>query len=45
MNDFYEDLKKYFENNTREKILEDWSKTQHLDDVGPTIEEFLENID
>jgi hypothetical protein len=40
---FYEKLKEYFENTPREKVLEDWNKSAHLDNVGPTIDEFLEN--
>jgi hypothetical protein len=40
---FYEKLKEYFENTPREKVLEDWNKSAHLDNVGPTIDEFIEN--
>jgi hypothetical protein len=40
---FYEKLKEYFENTPREKVLEDWNKSAHLDKVGPTVEEFIEN--
>jgi hypothetical protein len=40
---FYEKLKEYFENTPREKVLEDWNKSAHLDNVGPTVDEFLEN--
>lgn len=42
-NDFFEELKKYFENTPREKVLEDWAKTEELDEIGPTIEEFLQS--
>lgn len=35
-----EELKKYFESTSREKILEDWEKSAEFDNVGPTIEEF-----
>jgi hypothetical protein len=41
---FYEDLLKYFETTPREKVLEDWNKSAHLDNVRPTVNEFLENI-
>jgi hypothetical protein len=40
---FYEKLKEYFENTPREKVLEDWNKSAHLDKVGPTVDEFIEN--
>jgi hypothetical protein len=40
---FYEKLKEYFENTPREKVLEDWNKSAHLDNVGPTVDEFIEN--
>ncbi|OFX43736.1 MAG: hypothetical protein A2046_05795 [Bacteroidetes bacterium GWA2_30_7] len=43
MNNFFEELKKYFEGNTREKVLEDWAKSAEFDKVGPTVEEFLHN--
>lgn len=31
----------YFENTPKEKVLEDWVKSEALDEVGPTMEEFL----
>jgi hypothetical protein len=40
---FYEDLKKHFENTPREKLLEEWEKSAESDKVGPTVEEFLNN--
>jgi hypothetical protein len=43
MNNFFEDLKKYFETTSQEKILEDWSKSEEFDKIGPTVEEFLIN--
>jgi hypothetical protein len=43
MNNFFEDLKKYFEVTPREKVLEDWAKSAEFDKVGPTVEEFLHN--
>lgn len=43
MNNFFEELKKYFEVTPREKVLEDWSKSAEFDKVGPTVEEFLHN--
>lgn len=35
------ELKEYFNNTPSEKINSDWEKTKHLDDIGPTVEEFL----
>jgi hypothetical protein len=40
---FYEKLKEYFEKTPREKVLEDWNKSAHLNNVGPTVDEFIEN--
>ncbi len=43
---FVEQLKNYFDSTPREKILEDWKKSEHLDSVGITVEEFIKiNID
>ncbi|MDP3441815.1 MAG: hypothetical protein Q8T08_03050 [Ignavibacteria bacterium] len=43
MNNFLEELKKYFEATPQDKILEDWAKSADHDNVGPTIEEFIKN--
>ena len=40
---FYEKLVEYFKNTPREKVLEDWNKTAECDNIGPTVEEFLDN--
>ena len=40
-NNFYEELKHYFETTPREKVLEDWNKSVEFDKIGPTVEEFL----
>jgi hypothetical protein len=42
---FYEKLKEYFNTTPREKVLEDWNKSAHLNNVGPTVDEFLKNSD
>lgn len=44
MSNFYEELKKYFENTPKEKILADWEKTKHLDNVGPTVDEYFNYV-
>ena len=41
MYNFFNDLKKYFESTPRDKILADWAKSEKMDEVGPTVEEFL----
>jgi hypothetical protein len=41
--DIFENLKEYYKNTPRAKVLEDWNKSSHLDKVGPTVDEFLEN--
>lgn len=40
---FYEQLLEYFKNTPKEKVLEAWNKSAALDNIGPTVEEFLEN--
>ena len=46
MNNFFEELKKYFEVSSQEKILEDWAKYDTLENnVGPTVEDFLFNCE
>ena len=41
MDNIFENLKKYLESNSRSKVLEDWSRTENSDKIGPTIDEFL----
>lgn len=43
MNDFFEKLKKYFEETPQEKIEEDWSRSSEFDKIGTTVEDFLVN--
>lgn len=43
MSNFFDDLIKYFRETPREKVLEDWAKSEALDVVGPTFKEFLDN--
>ena len=44
MNNFFEELKKYFEVTPREKVLEDWAKSAEFDKVGPTVEELTSEL-
>lgn len=37
MNDLIDELKKYFENTPRSKVMEDWEKTSEYDDVEPKV--------
>lgn len=41
---FYEELVEYFKTTPREKVLEDWKKSEHYDLIGQTVEEVAENI-
>ena len=43
MNNFLEDLKKYFEVTPRDKVLTDWEKSAEFNKVGPTIDDFLQH--
>ena len=43
MGNLVENLKKYFEETPKEKQLADWESLKRLDNVGPTVEEFLRN--
>jgi hypothetical protein len=42
VNNIIEDLMKYFETTPREKVLENWTKSESFDEIGPTMDEFLE---
>lgn len=44
MENFTEKLKTYFEVTPRKIILEQWEKTREFDNVGPTMDEFLQHI-
>ncbi len=34
-------LTEYFENNSKEKILEDWKSVEKYSKIGPSVDEFL----
>lgn len=42
MNNFYEALKHYFSITPNSKVQEQWQNTKEFDEIGPTIEEFME---
>lgn len=44
MNNFLENLRCYFKDNSQEMILEDWAKTEEFDQVGILMEDFLNII-
>lgn len=44
MDNFYEDLKKYLKETPREEIERIWKETEDLDNVGPTVEEYVEYV-
>jgi hypothetical protein len=43
-NTMLEKLKEYFATTPQEEIDMAWAKTNELDSVGPTVEEYLESI-
>jgi hypothetical protein len=43
MNNFYEELKKYFEETPQDIIMKDWAKSIEFDNTGISVEGFLKN--
>jgi hypothetical protein len=43
MENFMNELEKYFEETPREKIFEDWEKSKEFDNIGIAADEFLQN--
>ena len=41
-NSFYEKLKKYLKDTPKDEVLRGWEETKEYDEIGPTVEEFLE---
>ncbi|MCB0514467.1 MAG: hypothetical protein R2798_00215 [Chitinophagales bacterium] len=41
MESIVEKLKKYFETTSDEQVLKDWEKTKEFDEVGPIMDDFL----
>lgn len=44
MGKFAENLKKKFESMTQEEIDQEWEKLKHYNEIGPSIEEYRENL-
>lgn len=41
MNNFFEELKSYFDKTNQNTILSDWEKSKEYDKIGPSIKDFL----
>lgn len=41
MNNFFEELKKYLDNTPKDEVLKTWKKSEEMDKVGVSVEEFL----
>ncbi len=44
MSSFIDNLREYFNNNTKEKIKEDWESTSIWDTIGFTWEEYYQEL-
>lgn len=44
MSDLLDKMEKYFNETPKEKVMEDWAKSEKYDKVGVTVEEFCENL-
>jgi hypothetical protein len=42
MNTILENLKLYFQNNSKEQIISDWAESEKYNSIGPKIDEFIE---
>ena len=42
-NNFYEALKSYMANKTKDELLEQWEKSKEADSIGPTVTDFIKN--
>ena len=40
---FLDELKEYFNNTSEEQIKSDWEKSKDFDNIGPTVDEYLEH--
>lgn len=38
---FFEELKRYFENTSDEQIFKGWKECEKFDNIGPTVDEFF----
>ncbi|MGL5690145.1 MAG: hypothetical protein ACRDD8_04920 [Bacteroidales bacterium] len=42
--DFFDNFISYIKDTTKSQLMEEWSKYEKWDEVGPTIKEFMENL-
>lgn len=43
MKNFVEELKSYFASTSKEELLAEWKLSEHLNEIGPGVLEFVEN--
>lgn len=44
MNELLNQLKKHFENTPREELEKEWEELSEYNNIGPTVEEYLESV-
>ena len=44
MSKIVEQLRKYFEEATQEELDKEWEELKHWNEIGPTVDEYLENL-
>ena len=44
MSKILEDLKKKLDSMTQEELDEEWERLKHYNEIGPTVEEYFENL-
>lgn len=44
MSSIVEQLRKYFEEATQEELDKEWEELKHWNEIGPTVDEYLESL-
>lgn len=44
MSSIVEQLRKHFEEATQEELDKEWEELKHWNEIGPTVDEYLENL-
>ena len=44
MSKIVEQLRKHFEEATQEQLDKEWEELKHWNEIGPTVDEYLENL-
>lgn len=44
MSKIVEQLRKHFEETTQEELDKEWEELKHWNEIGPTVDEYLENL-